>query len=140
MYNLYAAIIGIFIALMIGINGILSEQVGTYSSTVMIHLIGFIAIIGIVLIKKVKISFNRSIPLYLYLGGAIGVFTVLFNVTSFSAIGASLTMALGLLGESIASTIIDHYGLFGTKITHFNPKKIWGLLLIILGIAVMAFF
>lgn len=140
MYNLYAAIIGIFIALMIAVNGTLSQQAGTFSSSVIIHLIGLIAMIVIVFVKKIKIRFDRTIPVFLYCAGAIGVFTVLFNVVSFSAIGASLTLALGLLGESIASTLIDHFGLFGTRVTRFNPKKIWGLLLIIIGIVIMAFF
>ena len=76
----------------------------------------------------------------MYSAGAIGVFTVLFNNITFSTLGVSLTIALGLFGQSMASIVIDHYGLLGMKVIKFNPNKLVGLVLIILGIIVMAIF
>lgn len=137
MYKLLSALIGAFIALMIPLNGTLAEVIGNYNASVLIHLIGLIAVIIVLLIGKLKIKFSKEISLYLYSGGAIGVFTVLFSNISFSALGVSLTIALGLLGQSITSIIIDHFGLLGMKVSRFEKKKIVGLLLIGVGIVVM---
>ncbi|MDM5155616.1 DMT family transporter [Bacillus sp. DX1.1] len=140
MYNLLSVLIGAFIAIMIPLNGILSEITGNYTSSVMIHIVGLIAIIIVLLISKSKLRIQQGIPLYLYSAGAIGVFTVLFSNISFTSLGVSITIALGLLGQSVSSIIIDHFGLLGMKIVKFEKKKIIGLLLISSGIGVMTIF
>lgn len=98
MYKLLSAFIGALIALMIPLNGILAEVIGNYNTSVLIHTVGLIAVIIILLVGRFKLKIYKGIPLYLYSAGAIGVFTVLFTNMSFSALGVSLTIALGLLG------------------------------------------
>ena len=140
MNKLISAFIGALISLMIMINGSLSAAVGNYKSSIIIHIVGLISIILVLLVSKEKLIIKKGLPLYLYSAGAIGVFTVLFNNLSFQALGVSLTLALGLLGESLASILIDHYGLLGMKSIKYHSKKFIGLIFIILGIAVMAVF
>lgn len=140
MNHLVSAFIGALISIMIMLNGTLSNAFGNYTSTLMIHIIGLVAIILVLLISKQKFIIHKKIPLYLYSAGAIGVFTVLFNNLTFSALGVSLTLALGLLGQSIASIVIDHFGLLGMKVIKYQKKKLIGLVFIISGIAVMAIF
>jgi transporter family-2 protein len=140
MTNLVSAFIGALIAVMIMINGTLSNSLGNYTATIIIHIIGFIAIILVLIGSRQKFIINKSVPFYLYTAGAIGVFTVLFNNLTFNSLGVSLTLALGLLGQSIASIIIDHLGLFGMKVIKYQKKKFIGFVFIILGIAVMAIF
>lgn len=125
---------------MIMLNGTLSKSLGNYTSSVIIHIIGLFSMIIVLLISKSKIKIQKNIPLYLYSAGAIGVFTVLFNNISFSAVGASVTIALGLLGQSLASILIDHFGLLGMNYVKFRKKKIIGLVFITLGIYVMTVF
>ncbi|MED0963061.1 DMT family transporter [Bacillus paramycoides] len=140
LYNFLSVFIGALIAIMIPLNGILSEIIGNYTASVVIHLVGLVAVVIVLIINKNKILFEKGIPLYLYSAGAIGVFTVLFSNISFSALGASITIALSLLGQSIASIIIDHYGLLGMKVAKFEKKKLIGLLFISSGIVVMTIF
>lgn len=140
MNNFIAAFTGALISLMIAINGSLSAAIGNYKSSVLIHIVGLISIVLLLKISKEKFTIKRGIPLYLYSAGAIGVFTVLFNNLSFQSLGVSLTLSLGLLGESIASIFIDNFGLLGMKTRKFEKKKIFGLILIVLGITIMAFF
>ncbi|KMN42211.1 MULTISPECIES: DMT family transporter [Bacillus] len=140
LYNFLSVFIGALIAIMIPLNGILSEIIGNYTASVVIHLVGLVAVVIVLIINKNKILFEKGIPLYLYSAGAIGVFTVLFSNISFSALGASITIALSLLGQSIASIVIDHYGLLGMKVAKFEKKKLIGLLFISSGIVVMTIF
>ncbi|MGG0726733.1 DMT family transporter [Bacillus paramycoides] len=140
LYNFLSVFIGALIAIMIPLNGILSEIIGNYTASVVIHLVGLVAVVIVLIINKNKILFEKGIPLYLYSAGAIGVFTVLFSNICFSALGASITIALSLLGQSIASIVIDHYGLLGMKVAKFEKKKLIGLLFISSGIVVMTIF
>ncbi|WP_341876689.1 DMT family transporter [Defluviitalea saccharophila] len=140
MNNIISLLIGALISIMIMVNGILSNSVGNYLSIVIIHIVGLIAMILILILNKAKIPFIKGLPLYLYSAGAIGVFTVLFNNISFTALGVSVPLALGLLGQSLTSIIIDHFGFFGMEAVRFNAKKSFGLLLITLGIIIMTIF
>ncbi len=140
MNILISAAIGALITIMILFNGVLSENVGNYTSSVIIHIIGLAPLLILVIFNKIKLKIHKHIPLYLYSAGAIGVFTVLFTNISFSKLGVSITIALGLLGQSLSSIIIDHFGLLDMKTVRFNKKKLIGLIFIIFGIIIMAIF
>lgn len=140
MNNLISAFIGALIAVMIMINGTLSNSLGNYTSTMIIHIIGLIAIIITLIASRKKLIIYKRVPFYLYSAGAIGVLTVLFNNLTFTSLGVSLTLALGLLGQSITAIIIDHFGLFGMKVIKYQKMKHIGLVFIITGIVIMAVF
>lgn len=140
MYNLLSAFIGFLITFMIFINSTLSGKIDGYLASVVIHIVGLIGITMILILKKLKISFDRTLPLYLYSAGVIGVFTVLSNNLTFNKIGASLTLALGLFGQVVASILIDHFGALGMKRIPFDKRKFIGLFIIIIGISVMTVF
>lgn len=140
MYNLISIFIGALIAIMSSFNSMLSTYTGNYTSSVLIHSIGLIGTIVVMKILKYKITFDKNLSLLLYSAGIIGVFTLLFNNITFVTIGASLTIALGLLGQTLSSIIIDHFGFLGVNVVKFNNKKIIALSIIILGIVIMTIF
>lgn len=140
MNNLISAFIGALIAIMVMFNGTLSNAFGNYTSITIIHIVGLFSIILVLIITGSKIKYHNQVPLYWYSAGAIGVFTVLFNNLSFPVLGVSLTLALGLLGQSLASILVDHFGLMGMKVVKFEKQKCIGLLFITLGILLMTFF
>lgn len=137
MYKLYSVFIGVLISLMIMFNGVLSQNLGNYPAAAIIHFLGLIIISIVLTVKGIRINLCRDIPLYLYIGGFLGVFTILFNNIGFSHLGASLTLALGLLGQTIASIVIDHYGLLGMEVVKFRKEKLAGLIAISIGIVIM---
>jgi bacterial/archaeal transporter family-2 protein len=63
----------------------------------------------------------------------------MFNNLSYSALGVSLPVALGLLGQILTSLAFDHYGILGMPRIRFKKKKIVGLLIIVIGISIMTF-
>ncbi|GAA0717313.1 DMT family transporter [Clostridium malenominatum] len=140
MYKLASVFIGLLITIMVTINGALSKGIGDYKSVLIIHIVGLITITFLLILKKEKLNLKKDIPKYLFSGGAIGVFVVLFNNMSFNKLGASLTLSLGLFGQLILSGIIDHFGLFNMEVSKFNVKKIVGFLLIFVGIIVMVIY
>ncbi|WP_294405540.1 DMT family transporter [uncultured Clostridium sp.] len=139
MYNLLSLLIGILIAVMVAFNGELSNGTGNYSSLVIIHVIGYLAIVLLMMYKKIKIPFKMTLPLWLYSAGVITVGTVLINNIAYAEIGVSLPVALGLLGQSLTSLVFDHYGFLGMSKIKFNKKKIIGITIIVIGVCVMTF-
>jgi len=127
---------GIMIAVMIAFNGGLTEHYGIYSATVIIHIIGLIFIAAIVLIKRDKLFAKRH-AWFLYLGGAIGIFTTIFNNFAFGRISVSAILALGLFGQSVTGLVVDRYGLWGMPKHKFSRHKLIGLTLVLIGIASM---
>ena len=139
MYYLLSLLVGGLLAFMISANGIVGEVAGTYTSSVIIHFIGLIGVIGVLLFSKKKFKGLRQIPLWMYSAGLIGIITVVFNNLTYTALGVSLTVALGLLGQSLTSIVIDHFGLFGLPVYRFDKKKIFGFIIILCGIMMMTF-
>lgn len=136
MYYFLSLLTGILISFMIVFNGGLTKQYGVYSATVIIHITGLILISLAVLIKREQ-PFSKRYAWFLYLGGAIGVLTTVFNNFSFGRISVSAILALGLFGQSISGLVIDQHGFFGMPKYPFTKQKLIGLLLILAGIVSM---
>ncbi|MCL2204088.1 MAG: DMT family transporter [Defluviitaleaceae bacterium] len=139
MYYFLALLTGIFITTMVTLNGGLTAAHGLYSATVMIHGVGFVVISAMLVFKR-EWPFTRAgshPPLHLYLGGAIGVATVLLTNYAFGSISVSALLALGLFGQSLTGIAVDQFGLFGMKKYPFNRRKLLGLSLMLVGIGVM---
>ncbi|CDM67255.1 hypothetical protein CM240_0076 [Clostridium bornimense] len=140
MYNLASILIGALIGLMVYFNGLLSVYLGNYTSSVVVHFIGLIGIILVLIFTKSKLIFDKNQSIFLYSAGIVGVFTVLFTNIGYVSVGASITIALSLLGQTISAIIIDHYGLLDVKISKFNKKKLIGLSIITIGIVIMTIY
>ena len=128
---------GVILAVMVSLNGGVSNTAGNYASSVIIHFIGLIGIIFVLIFTKSKIKNLKGIPFYMFSGGLIGVLTVLFTNASSSVLGVSLTVSLTLLGQLVTSLVIDNFGYFNMPVVKFDKRKILGLVIIITGIYVM---
>lgn len=127
---------GMLISVMVVFNGGLNAQMGFGLSMVVIHISGLLAILTVLLIKREKPSFPRMHPVW-YSAGLLGILTTVFNLVAFGHISVSAMMALGLLGESMSSLMVDHFGLMGIPVHKMRREKVWGLLIILAGIAIM---
>lgn len=137
MNNLLATFTGALIAIMIGFNGILSNAIGNFNATVMIHIVGLICVSILLIITRSKFVFKKNTSLFLYSAGTIGVLTVLLTNVSVQTLGVSLTVALGLVGQSTSALVIDEFGLFGMKKIVFDKRKIIGFSIMLIGIVIM---
>ena len=137
MYNILALLIGALISIMISFNSGLEGYVGSTYSVVIIHAVGLIAILIVATIKKEKMVIKEAIPFYLFLGGIFGVMLTLVNVITIGSIGVALTTALAVFGQLVFSSLVDHFGLFGLTKYEFNPKKLVGLFIVLVGLVIM---
>ena len=137
MYNILALLIGALISIMISFNSGLEGYVGSTYSVVIIHAVGSIAILIVAAIKKEKIVIKEAIPFYLFLGGIFGVMLTLVNIITIGGIGVALTTALAVFGQLVFSSLVDHFGLFGLTKYEFNPKKLVGFFIVLVGLVIM---
>lgn len=137
MNNFLAALSGILLSIMVTFNGLLTNKYDSYTASVIIHMVGLFSIILLLIVTKSNIKLQKATPIWEYSAGAIGVLTIIFFNLTFPVLGIAVPLALSLLGQSVSSIVIDHYGLLGIKKDKFDHKKIVGLLLIISGIVVM---
>ncbi|MBB6714574.1 DMT family transporter [Clostridium gasigenes] len=137
MYKSYAVFIGLLITIMVTFNGALAKYTNQYVAILIIHMVGLISLIIILILKREKFKLKKNIPIYLFSAGSIGVFVVFLNNLCFNSLGASLTLSLGVFGQLVLASLIDHYGLFGLDIYKFKKKKIIGFSIILLGLVTM---
>lgn len=139
MVELLALLSAALIAVMIAVNGRLTDACGAYLAAVFIHIIGLIAVSAAVAVKRQKLRPDMRLPVTAFFGGAIGVATTLFNNFAYGHISVSSIVALTLLGQSLCALLIDRFGWFGLPVRPFYARQIPGLLCTAAGVAVLLF-
>ncbi len=137
MYNILSLITGLVIAVMVALNGRLALSYGNFNAIVIVHVVGVLFAFLLCKLTNRKITIKKNLPLWLYLGGAFGILTLIFNNFAFGKISLTSIVALGLLGQTVASLLIDCLGLFGMKKHAFRKSSIIGFVFSLLGILVM---
>lgn len=136
MYQILATGLGILIALMITVNSQFGAALGNLPSSLIVHLVG-LGMVSLVLLVRRESRRGVRVPFYLHLGGFVGVSLVLFNNICFQALGASLTIALGILGQTLGGQIVDVTGFLGMEKHRFRRGKLAGWVLVFGGALVM---
>ena len=128
------AIVGILYSIMNLFNARLSQAYGNSFATVLIHLAGLVCVLPMAIRHLPR---RRRVPLWMYLGGVLGIFTVVTSNLGITALGVTATLSLTLLGQMACSMAFDQFGLMGFAKTRFKWERAVGLLLIAVGVAVM---
>ncbi|MBF7017756.1 DMT family transporter [Staphylococcus durrellii] len=129
------------------INSALGQQI---HSSVMAALVSFT--IGTILLFILTLIFNRSLKMasyneyqgkikpWYFIGGILGVIFVTSNIILMPHLGAAVTTIVAMLGQMLMGVIIDHFGLLGTTVNKITPRKIIGIVAIMIGIILLRFF
>ena len=137
MYAFLSVLTGVMLAVMVSVNGNLTAQYGTFPAAAIIHAVGCVVAAVLCAAQKEKRKLLGHRPLWLYAGGAIGVVTTVFQNFAFGHVSMTSLLALGLLGQTVASLLIDRFGLFGMNRRPFPKEDIPGLAFALLGILIM---
>jgi transporter family-2 protein len=74
-------------------------------------------------------------PVWLWIGGALGLFVVLSITVAGPRIGTTATVALLIAGQLAAAVAIDRFGLFGAEEIGVGWQRVTGVALLALGAA-----
>ncbi|MFI5369025.1 MAG: DMT family transporter [Spirochaetia bacterium] len=138
MYSVSVPLIGALITFMSGVNSRLSGITGNLVAVLVIHAAGLAVVSAILLVTRPEQRQGQErLPLYYYLGGFVGVGTVFSSNYAFGALGASLAVALALLGQTLFSVAVDATGFMGRARYPLSVRRLPGIGLAIAGVAVM---
>ncbi|NRP10629.1 MULTISPECIES: DMT family transporter [unclassified Marinobacterium] len=137
VYALVMLLAGIGIPTMATLNGGLGGRLMSSSlATAMALALGFTSVAVYLLVTEGFPSkfVADDLPIYFYLGGFCVAFYVISVTWIVPRFGVSNAIAFALLGQLIAMSTIDHFGLFGAQQYAITLKRIAGLLIMALGI------
>jgi transporter family-2 protein len=135
--TIFSILAGIFIALQSVFNTRVSEKIGLLETTTVVHAIGLItAIIALIFFGTGDYKKLHDVNKLYLLGGAFGVIIIISVIKGISLLGASFAVSLMLITQLIMATLIDIFGLFGTKQIKLDITKPIGIILMIIGIIV----
>lgn len=136
MYSALASLIGALITVMNVVNTRLVGRAGVLAALLVIHVVGLAAVSLILIIKREKALPGR-LPFYAYLGGFVGVGTVFAGTYAFAALGASLAVALALIGQTLFAVTADATGFMGRTIHPLTVRRLPGMALAAAGAVIM---
>ena len=102
--------------------------------------VGTVALVVYALILRLPLPALGSVkqyPWWIWTGGFLGAFLVAATVVLAPRLGAAAMVALIVLGQMIASVVLDHYGLIGYTIHPVNAWRIGGVLLLVGGVVLI---
>jgi transporter family-2 protein len=76
-------------------------------------------------------------PWWMWTGGLLGAFFVCASIILTPRLGAATTVGVFLTGQVVASITIDHFGLLGVPVQSASLPRIWGALLIVVGVVIV---
>ena len=128
---------GLGIPIMATLNGGLAVKLNSPAlAATILFLVGLVvAVIYLIFTEGVpSMLYVENTPWYFYSGG----FFVMFYILSISWVaprfGISNAVAFVLLGQLVAMSLIDHFGLIGASKYAVNTRRIVGLVLMAIGV------
>lgn len=82
----------------------------------------------------------RAGPWWMWTGGIIGAVYVAVSLNLAQRLGATVLVAVVLIGQMIAAILVDHYGLFGLDQQEISPLRILGVICLIVGVILIRAF
>ncbi|NNG04475.1 MAG: DMT family transporter [Inquilinus sp.] len=77
-----------------------------------------------------------SVPAWAWAGGLLGAFYVVAATTTVSRLGAAAMISLGVLGQMLASLLLDHFGVLSGS-QPINLAKVAGALMLLGGVVLI---
>lgn len=136
-YSLVMLIAGLGIPVMATLNGGLGSKLESpaLAATILFSVGLLVAVVYLLSTEGLPTSiYLPNTPWYFYLGGFFVMFYILSITWVVPHFGVSNAVSFVLLGQLIAMSVIDHYGLLGAAQYSLNLQRIAGLLLMAVGV------
>lgn len=138
--------IGFLIALVSGalmsVQGVFNTQVTKASSiwvaSAFVQISAFAVCIGAWLLtdRTSFVTLTKVEPKYMLLGGAIGAFITYTVIKSMDMLGPARAVMLIVISQLIVAYVIEIFGMFGVEKQPLEWRKIFGMLIAIIGIVI----
>lgn len=129
---------GIGIPLLAALNAALGLRIGSpAAAATVLFVVAFLASAAVMLITGPQaLTRLGTAPAHLFLAGLFVAFYVLTVTYIAPTFGVGNAVFFVLLGQLISAAAIDHFGLFGARITPMGATRALGIALMALGVFV----
>ena len=138
LFVVLALLAGAMIPFQSAMNTALGKQLQSpYFSALTVFIVAAVGISVYIIACGYKIpQANQfiSAPKWSYLGGVLGGTYILLIVICAPKLGIGNVTVMVLLGQIIAATTIDQWGLMGSAIHHVNWQRLIGIALMVAGV------
>ena len=134
---LLAVASGGLIALQNVLNAELGKRTGNFGSVLLLSLISLVTLVVVLLVFPKTADLKNAPGLsewYLYVGGVMGVAIMVTPIFLLPRIGATATLTAVVVGQMVLAIVVDHFGIFGAPINPVTPAKLFGVVLLIVGV------
>ena len=137
IYAIVMLLAGLGIPVMAALNGSLGARLESPAlAAVILFVVGLTVAVTYLLTTAGMPStlIAPDTPWYFYLGGFFVMFYILSITWVAPRFGVANAVSFVLLGQLVAMSVIDHYGLFGSKQFVISYQRIAGLILMAAGV------
>jgi len=137
IYSFIMIAAGLGIPIMAALNGGLATKIQSpaLAATILLSVGLFFAVTYLVITDGVPSTlYHKGTPWFFYFGGFFVIFYVLSITWVAPRFGVSNAISFVLLGQLIAMSLIDHFGLIGVQQHTLSIQRITGLTLMAAGV------
>lgn len=143
-WQLLGIFTGMLSATQTAINGHLGVILGSAEKSALVSFfIGTLALWIIVFVKEHLVSFSKKradYPWWIWLGGILGALFVFGNAFLAPLIGTGMTVVVVLIGMISGSLLVDQFGWLKAPKQPIVPIQLCGILVMIIGVALIKLF
>ena len=135
-----ALVSGTFLPIQAALNTRLGKSIDNPAIAALISfVVGAIALSLYVMITRQSVSLAsiKTVPAYAWLGGLLGAFYVTAIIFAFPRIGPALTFGLIVTGQMIIAILLEHFNILVDQQHSINIWRIFGVLMVIVGVIII---
>src|SRR5579859_5560600 len=117
IYYALAFAAGLVLTIQVGVNSTLRNSVGSPALAALTSfVVGLLGLALFLLATRASLPSRTALaaaPAWAWVGGLLGAFYVATTIVVGPRLGAAALLALSVLGQLLASLVVDHYGWIG---------------------------
>jgi transporter family-2 protein len=137
-YFILAFVAGMALTIQVGVNSTLRQGLGNpWMATLVSFLVGTAGLILFLLLTRTSLPTKAaiaSVPSWAWFGGMVGAFYVATTVIVGPRLGSATLLALVVLGQLLASLVIDHFGWIGFPQHPISTLRLLGAIMLFGGV------
>jgi transporter family-2 protein len=138
MLYLLAFAAGLVLTIQVGANSTLRTALGNPAmATLTSFVVGLLGVVLFLVFTRADLPTRAALsaaPAWAWVGGLLGAFYVATTVIVGPRLGAAALLALTVLGQLLASLVVDHYGWLGFPQHSMSVVRLLGAALLFVGV------
>ena len=130
---------GVSVGFQSPIVGAMGQRIGSTAGSLIVHVSGAVlSLLLLALRRGENIGAWQSLPWYMLVSGAFGVFLFQTINVTLPRLGATMMVVLIVTGQLAIGVLIDHFGWFDVAVRPVDGARLLGLFFLFLGAYLVA--